>query len=37
MLILLIICHFYKASETHVGIEIVQTLAFNPLTSIDPS
>ena len=35
--ILLIICQFYTVSETHVRIEIVQTLAINFLTSIDPS
>ena len=33
--ILLIICQFYTASETRVIIKIVQTLAINPLTSID--
>ncbi|MPC65563.1 hypothetical protein E2C01_059701 [Portunus trituberculatus] len=27
----------YIASETHVGIEIVKTVAFNLLISIDPS
>ena len=30
------ICRFYTASETPVGIEIVQTLVINLLTSIDP-
>ena len=35
--ILPIICLFYTASETHVGIKAVQTLAINHLTSIDPS
>ena len=34
---ILLICHFSTASETRVGIEIVQTLAINLLTSIDPS
>ena len=34
--ILFIVCRFYTASETHVGIEIVQTLAINLVTSIDP-
>ena len=29
------ICRFYTASETPVGIEIVQTLVINLLTSID--
>ena len=33
--ILLIFCRFSTALETHVGIEIVQTLAINLLTSID--
>ena len=37
ILILAIICRFYTASELHVGIKIVQTLAINHLTSIDPS
>ena len=35
--ILLIVCRFDTASETHVWVEIVQTLAINLLTSIDPS
>ena len=35
--ILLNICRFYTALETHVGIRIVQTLAINLLTSIDQS
>ena len=35
--ILLIIWRFYTASETHVGIEMVQTRAINLLTSIYPS
>ena len=35
--ILLNTCQFCTASETHVGIEVVQTLAINLLTSIDPS
>ena len=30
------IYRFYTASETHVGIRMVQTLAINLLTSIDP-
>ena len=34
--ILFIICRFYTASKTHVGIRIVQTLTINLLTSIDP-
>ena len=34
---LLIICRFYTAPETHVGIDIVQTLAIYLLASIDPS
>ena len=28
---------FITASETHMGIEIVQTLTINLLTSMDPS
>ena len=35
--ILFMICRFYTALETHVGIRIVQTLAINLLTSTDPS
>ena len=35
--ILLISCRFHTASETHVGIKIVQTLAINLMTSTDPS
>ena len=35
--ILLFIWRFYIPSQTHVGIRIVQTLAINHLTSIDPS
>ena len=35
ILILLIIWRFYTASETHVGIKIVQTPVINLLTSID--
>ena len=35
--ILLIVCRFYTALETHVGIKIVQILAINLLNSIDLS
>ena len=35
--ILLIICRFYTASETRVGIRIVYTVSINLLTSIDAS
>ena len=34
--ILLIICRFYTASETHVVIQTVQTLAIILLTSVHP-
>ena len=34
--ILHIICQFYTASKTDVGIKIVETQAINLLTSIDP-
>ena len=34
---ILLICRFYTGLETYVGIKIVQTLAINLLTSIDPS
>ena len=37
IIILLIIRWFSTASETYVGVEIVQTLAIDLLTSIDPS
>ena len=35
--ILLIIRQFYTSSQTHMGIKIVQTLAINLVTSINPS
>ena len=35
--ILLIVCWFLTASETHVEIKVVQTQTINLLTSIDPS
>ena len=37
VLILLPVRVFYSASETHVGIRIVQTLAINDLKPIKPS
>ncbi|MPC71406.1 hypothetical protein E2C01_065684 [Portunus trituberculatus] len=35
--ILVTIWRFYTASETHVGIKIVKTVAIHLLTSIGPS
>ena len=35
--ILVTIARFYTASETYVGIKMVNALAINLLTSIDPS
>ena len=34
-IVILLLCRFYTASETRVGIKIVQILAINLLTSVD--